>query len=710
MTIIDARPSSFNGQAKERIPCNPRDEGTGASSGIVLSLDMVSTNYYAVAYTVPVQVGFSQQNFSLQVDTGSSDLWIASQSCSTAPCSATNGRLYDPSDSKPADVPFTITYLSGTVSGPIVWDQVQIGGYTISNQALAAATIVNNEPLSYNFDGILGLALPFNSKIQQDVPASSSNTLDGATFSSNILSLTDAPSQAFFSLTLSRPGSSQLPSLLGIGRHPSEIVPNPAKIQYSSLIGPTVGPLFWQTAVRAITVYVNGQARPIELTSLSGAEYPTALLDSGVPLIITTSEIANGVYGALGISPGSDGNYYVPCATPLNMTITLDGQPELPIHPLDLTAEPSGQSQSQYCIGLIQTDDKQLMATPAIGDIILGVPFMRNVYTVMAYQQPNEDGIFDTSIDTGMSPTLGLLGLTNATQAMEEFTQVRVLNLPLEGGQSQQSAQPAHSGEKVSIGIKVLIGLAGFFVLCLVLFALRCCFIRRQWRKRPPEAQVEEGSEPKVEFGAYQLTRRNSQSSIDDISGATLRELPFDAYMRKQKVSQYSVDTNKTRVEDPGSEFGVRRYKPDDISLALSDLWHPHAGWRDTIVGTCAGETPTSPYIPLDDSRHMEPGHQHTASEFMSVPLLAHRHSDSQMSDPAEFGAGRFVSMAGIGTAARGSIIDADIQHRHSRSDSSGRNPQADSSSGPIILDSQEPTSPEPPDHTASDADQTLVS
>ncbi|KAF8836327.1 acid protease [Paxillus ammoniavirescens] len=708
MTIIDAHLSSFNGKAKERVPWNARDEGTGGSSGIVLSLDMVSTDYYAVAYTVPVRVGLSQQNLSLQVDTGSSDLWIASQSCSTAPCSATNGRLYDPSSSQPANVPFTITYLSGTVSGPIVWDQVQIGGYTISNQALAAAATVDNEPLSYNFDGILGLALPFNSKIQHDVPASSSNAPDGATFSSNILSLTNAPSQAFFSLTLARPGSSQLPSLLGIGRHPSKIVPDPAKIQYSSLISPS-GALFWQTAVRAITVYVNGQARSIGLKSLSGAEYPTALLDSGIPLIITTSEIANGIYGALGVSPGSDGNYYVPCATPLNMTITLDGQPELPIHPLDLTTEPSGQSQSQYCIGLIQTDDQQLIATPDIGDMILGVPFMRNVYTVMAYQQPNEEGIFDTSVDAGMSPTLGLLGLTNATQAMEEFTQVRVLNQPLEGGQSQQSAQSAHSGEKLSIGIEVLIGLAGFFVLCLVLFALRCCFVRRQWRKRPPEAQVEEESEQKVEFGAYQLTRRNSQSSIDGISGATLRELPFDPYMRKQKVSQYTVDSNRTRVEDPGSEFGVRRYKHDD-TLTLSDPWNPHAGWRDTIVGTCAGETPTSPYFPPDGSHNMEPGHQHTASELMSVPLLAHRHSDSQMSDPAEFGVGRFVSMAGIGTAARGSIIDANIRHSHSSSDSSGRHPQADSPSGPTIPDSQEPTSPEPLDHTPSDADQTLIS
>ena len=112
MTILlDSR---SRGKNKERA-----SSGNGGSSGILLSMDMVSTSSYAVyvkaislsfvtwtigyssfmvirfvhfylpfqdkighllhplirrAYTVPVQVGSSQQNLSLQVDTGSSDL------------------------------------------------------------------------------------------------------------------------------------------------------------------------------------------------------------------------------------------------------------------------------------------------------------------------------------------------------------------------------------------------------------------------------------------------------------------------------------------------------------------------------------------------------------------------------------------------------------------------------------------------------------
>ena len=62
--------------------------------------------------------------------------WIASTSCSTLICLQTSGHLYDPSDSHATNVNFSISYLSGSTSGPIVWDQVSIGGYVTDNQAL----------------------------------------------------------------------------------------------------------------------------------------------------------------------------------------------------------------------------------------------------------------------------------------------------------------------------------------------------------------------------------------------------------------------------------------------------------------------------------------------------------------------------------------------------------------------------------------------
>ncbi|KAG1759858.1 aspartic peptidase domain-containing protein [Suillus occidentalis] len=657
-----------------------RDEGTGGAGGMVLNLEMVTTSYDSVpvffslcssleysAYTVPVLVGSSQQNLSLQVDTGSSDLWIASKSCSTASCSSTNGRLYDPTSSTSTGAGFTINYLSGIVSGPIVWDTVQLGTYSVQNQALglfsvlvsitsclsrftAAANTVSDEPLSSAFTGILGLALPLNSVIEQSIPPAENNNPDGASFSSNLFSMTPAstaPSQPFFSLTLARPGSDTIPSLLGIGMHPSSVVPDPSKINYSTLVSQGVGILFWKTSVRAISVYVNGQARPVVLTeSVTGAAFPTALLDSGVPFIITTSSIANGIYGALGIGPALDGNYYVPCTTPLNVTITLDGQPELPIHPLDLTSEPSGQHNSQNCIGLIQADDSQLTLTSDIGDMVLGVPFMRNVYTVLAYEPPP----FNMSVYTGIRPTLGLMGLTNITQALDEFNNVRVLNQPLGGAPPQQA--PSSNNSKLSVGLEILIGLIGFFALCISLFGLKWFMTRRQWKKQGmADIMMDGGKKGEGEYRAYQLTRRNSQSSDDAPPVSTLRTLAYHSYAtRKEKVSEYTFDSNGTRVEaDRVEEFGEWKIKYDHSPPSILDLsnpWDPYAANRDTIVGTDAPlpDSPTSP-----DFLHTI--HRRTLDEIdgvpesTSVPLLTDRHrrgsgSQSSDSDVAEAGVG----------------------------------------------------------------------
>ena len=177
------------------------------------------------------------------------------------------------------------------------------------NFTQAAATSVNSEPLESEFDGILGLALPLNSIIAQHIAPTDGNGRDGAPFSSNLFGIDTAPSSRFLSLSLSRPGSSTVPSLLGIGRHPSELVPDPSKITYSTLVSDHDGILFWEAEVSAITIYFNGSALPVELgRSSSGNVLPVAVLDSGVPFILTSPAIANGIYGALGIGPASDGH------------------------------------------------------------------------------------------------------------------------------------------------------------------------------------------------------------------------------------------------------------------------------------------------------------------------------------------------------------------------------------------------------------------
>ena len=176
----------------------------------------------------------------------------------------------------------------------------------------AAATVVVNQTLSPDFSGVLGLALPLNSLILQQIPAGTTSDPDGAPVSQNLFGISpisNRPPQFFYSIALGRPGSSRTPSVLGIGRHPSSIVDDPSRITYLPLLPEQIGTLFWKVQMRAMTVIVDGRAVDIDLgTSVKGSAFNEAILDTGVPYIIARPGIANAIWGALGIGPAGDGN------------------------------------------------------------------------------------------------------------------------------------------------------------------------------------------------------------------------------------------------------------------------------------------------------------------------------------------------------------------------------------------------------------------
>ncbi|THH05133.1 hypothetical protein EW145_g5017 [Phellinidium pouzarii] len=667
LMMPDTESSSF--KAKTRANAR-RDEGSGGSDGIILDMNLVGDGIYSAIYTVPVNIGKSNESFPVQVDTGSSDFWLASTSCSSQACTNNKAKLYNPSSATNSGQEFTIPYLSGEVDGPIVWDKFVLGGYEIDNQALAAATTVLNETLQPGFSGIMGLALPLDSVIAEDIPPDTSNVPDGATVSSNLfgISPTDlAPLQYFFSLLLERPGSSRIPSILGIGRHPSDdLLPdgpsiNPANISYSTPIPQSDGVHFWKAELRALTVYVNGTAKEIDIgRSVTGSVFPEAVLDTGVPYIISTPTIANAVWGALGVGPASDGNYYVPCTTPLNMTITLDDRSEIPIHPLDLSAVSNTDTSSSTCTGLFQ-QNTALENAIGVGDIILGVPFLRNVYTVLAYEAISPGGIVGNGKRSDISPRLGLLNMTDPSVAMDEFNKVRVLNQPLDGNSS--SIHPANaSGHGLSTGLKVLFGLIGFIVVCAALFFSRWFFVRRRLRKTPSSAMYdvdrkEEGKDiyALADYHSIAPLRPRSHVPSEDTQ-RTLHDPVNDPLARLDA----KYDTARTKVGSiGGDELGFRQSKKLEDAEAEVEIgdanWEPHASWIDSY----------SEYQPALHGEWRPPQHERTYSSSSmqsilsapSIPLL-----DSQLPrdhDVDELG--QASDMVGIGTARRGSIPDDDL-------------------------------------------------
>jgi hypothetical protein len=397
------------------------------------------------------------------------------------------------------------------------------------------------------------------------------------------------------------------------------------------------------------------------------------------------------------------------------MTITLEGYPEMPLHPLDLTTQSQADASSSNCVGLIQTDGGLMDTSPSVSDMILGVPFLRNVYTVLAYDAPDTHGVFPTNQNsTDFQPTVGLLSLTNATQAMQEFHNVRVLNQPLSSG-NPSSSTSATSSREMSVGVDVLLALLSIIVACVALFGLRWFYLRRRLRKGLQTLDPK----PAGVMTTYSLAPNASASSVNLAAGMS-PDMSIAGNSARTMVGQDGV------VVD---EFGVHKFKYNDgergVSYLNLDPGDP-SGWCDTLVGSTADFPNDDPKFafeppsalgsamlasdePLSSTRDAAlaaaaaarlPMHRHDASDIGTLaeetglvePLLPyttqHGRFDSTASfdaisgrsfrlndytvddDLAEFGVGR-ESMAGVGTAGRSPRIRA--QHGGDSSGGVGR-------------------------------------
>lgn len=236
---------------------------------------------------------------------------------------------------------------------------------------------------------------------------------------------------------------------------------------------------------------------------------------------------------------------------------------------------PSNDPSATSCVGTIQ-------ANPSVdqgklpGDIILGVPFLRNVYVV---HDLGSEG------STNRNPRLGVASLTNATLAATEFQNVRVKNLNPDGsnGITRNSVdQPTGDGMKTAL--KIGIGVLCFVVGCVVLFVLLWYSRSRRLRQ---ERQLAKKFEPARLGGAsnsYRVLLLAGETADKHVKTQDKRGFLERLFARKG----YHQAGNGGAMELTEDELRMKRfeeYKRRQAQEERDSMWSQSTRVRDTLVG-----------------------------------------------------------------------------------------------------------------------------
>lgn len=313
------------------------------SSACILSFSLTSRLDFS-----EISIGTPPQDFKVILDTGSSNLWVPSQSCGSIACFLHS--KYDSSSSstyKKNGSDFEIRYGSGSLSGFVSQDDVTIGDLKIKSQDFAEATSEPGLAFAFGrFDGILGMGFdrisvngivpPFYQLVNQK--------------------LIDEPVFAFYLNSES-------------GSDDSEVVFGGVdKDHYTGKITeiPLRRKAYWEVDFNSIAF--GDEVAELDNTGV--------ILDTGTSLIALPTDLAELLNKEMGAKKGYNGQYSVECSARDSLpdvTFNLAGY-DFTIGPYDYILEVSGS-----CISTFMGMDFPAPVGPLA---ILGDAFLRKWYSI----------------------------------------------------------------------------------------------------------------------------------------------------------------------------------------------------------------------------------------------------------------------------------------------------------------------------------------
>ncbi|KDQ56686.1 hypothetical protein JAAARDRAFT_194660 [Jaapia argillacea MUCL 33604] len=401
------------------------------------------------------------QAFEVQIDTGSSDLWLDTDGVNLSGF-ANSG------------VPGSLTYGDGSVAqGPIMVGPVSFGNFTVPKQAFISAPKSN--ATTSGDKGLLGVGPPGLSSIWKTLGAAKSS-YNGASFLDNVFMI--YPSEPnFITFQLSRDPNLGVTSggvfTIGeVGTGFEAVSKSPVlKVVEVSNNAP-----YWSTPMDGVVV--NGKTfngHSIFKSPIVGSGQTLTLLDTGNSLSQVPTYYANAIYGSIKGANLTDDGWQLPCSTKLNVSFVFGGV-TYPVHPLDATyAGDVDDSGAPICYGAFSAVDPPA-GSPV--DANLGDSFLRNVYAVYDF------GKWATPAST--DPFIQLLSTTDPAKAWAEFDQLNDARLKAYvASQKGKSAAPdpinaAVSESTTSSGLSpellrnsyIIIGLLGAVILLILVLAV----------------------------------------------------------------------------------------------------------------------------------------------------------------------------------------------------------------------------------------------
>jgi saccharopepsin len=328
------------------LPVDKKDSEwhTQASKGHGVPL----TDFLNAQYFADITIGTPPQSFKVILDTGSSNLWVPSQKCSSIACFLHTKFDSSASSSYKANgTEFKIQYGSGAMEGFVSEDTMTIGDLEIKKQLFAEATSEPGLTFAFaKFDGILGMA--YDTISVNKIPPPFYNMIDQG--------LLDEPVFAFYLGNSEEEGGEAIFGGIDKAHYTG-------KISYA----PIRRKGYWEVNLDKITLGKD----EMELENTGAA------IDTGTSLIALPTDIAEIINKEIGATKGWQGAYTVDCKNVPSMpdlTFTIDNKD------YRLTAEDYILKTSETsCLSAFTGLD-----IPApLGPIwIVGDVFLRKYYTI----------------------------------------------------------------------------------------------------------------------------------------------------------------------------------------------------------------------------------------------------------------------------------------------------------------------------------------